>query len=103
MARLFFVPDQRGIDEALNSPEMAALLTSLAELARAAAHARGANRRGGEIVVSPATPEGGSLSASFGSTSSFWHLEEFGSANNPPYRTLTNAALAAGLRFEAAR
>lgn len=34
------------------------------------------------------------------SDSPFWHLFEFGSINNPPYRPLTNAVRDAGLKFE---
>lgn len=29
----------------------------------------------------------------------FWHLEEFGSVNNPPHRTFARAAVAAGLEY----
>lgn len=32
--------------------------------------------------------------------SSFWHLFEYGSVNNPPYRPLTRAVIDAGLKFE---
>lgn len=30
---------------------------------------------------------------------SFWHLVEFGSMNNPPYRPLTRGVRATGMRF----
>lgn len=33
------------------------------------------------------------------STDPFWHLIEFGSVNNPPYRTLSKAVTSAGLKF----
>ncbi len=47
---------------------------------------------GGSIVNGVAT-------AYFGSTSSIWHIIEFGSVNNPPYRPMTQAAERIGLRF----
>lgn len=80
----------------VEGPGTAALLTKYAE--QGAAHVRRTQRlsnRKGDIVVSAATPQ--RMRATFGSTSSFWHLEEFGSANNPPYRTLTNAANTLGI------
>ena len=40
------------------------------------------------------------FAGAYGSSSSFWHLVEYGSINNHPYRVLQKAARAAGLRFE---
>jgi hypothetical protein len=97
-----FVPNEPGIDEVMRGPEMAEHLTMAAQAGRAAVQPRGANRKG-DIVAEPARTRDGVMSARFGSTSSFWHLEEFGSINNRPYRTLTTAALTLGLRFEASR
>lgn len=95
------VIDKGELDRMLRGAEMAAHLTKVAE--RGAGMARNSQRgadRKGEIVSSTARDEGGTLRATFGSTSSFYHLEEFGSRNNPPYRTLTNAANALGLHVE---
>lgn len=36
----------------------------------------------------------------YGSTSSTWHLIEYGSIHNPAYRPLSSAAETVGLRFE---
>jgi Bacteriophage HK97-gp10, putative tail-component len=36
-------------------------------------------------------------------TDPFWHLIEFGSAHNPPYRPLTRAVVELGLEFKDAR
>ena len=84
--------DQRALEAVLRGPEVAAMLTKLAKRGGDIAEStqRLSNRKG-DITVTPARKEGDSLRATFGSTSSFWHLEEFGSSNNPPYRTLTNA------------
>lgn len=41
----------------------------------------------------------GVAAAIFGSSSPIWHLMEFGSANNPPFRPLTSAVERAGLTF----
>ena len=50
----------------------------------------------GEAVVDPTT---GAATGILGSTSSTWHLVEFGSVNNPAYRSMTHGAEAAGLTF----
>jgi hypothetical protein len=39
----------------------------------------------------------------YGSDGSDWHLVEYGSVNNHPYRVLERAAREAGLDFEATR
>ena len=36
----------------------------------------------------------------FGTRSSIWHIIEFGSVNNPPYRPMTKAVDRVGLKFE---
>lgn len=46
-----------------------------------------------------ATLVDGRWQAAFGSTSSVWHLVEFGTATNPPYRVLTQAAESIGVGF----
>lgn len=88
-----------GIRAVLTGPQVAAHVSMVAARGAGLVKARGANRKG-SIVSTPARNEGGTLRATFGSTSSFWHLEEFGSVNNGPYRSLTNAANRLGLRME---
>lgn len=53
------------------------------------------------LGYTPGEPTSEGAKASFGSLDSAWHLVEFGSANNAPYRVLTRAALALGLDFRA--
>lgn len=91
--------NQAGINAVLTSSQVAAHVTMVAARGAGLVKARGANRKG-EIVSTPARRRGATLQATFGSTSSFWHLEEFGSVNNGPYRSLTNAANSLGLRLE---
>ena len=46
------------------------------------------------------TPDGEPAQGEVGYASAIWHIIEFGSVKNPPYRPLTAAAESAGLRFE---
>lgn len=95
-------------EELARSPEMRGFVSDLAQsvLERARGLApvgmpRGAYKR--SLVATPATETSDGVTASVGSTSSFWHLVEFGSVNNRPYRVLETAARQSGLRFEEGR
>lgn len=96
--------DREGIAAALSAAEPVAALRRRAQATVTEAKATGP--RGahlgrhevdriavGDVTITPTGPQQAILW-----DSSFWHLIEFGSANNPPYRVLTRAAQNQGLR-----
>lgn len=50
-----------------------------------------------KVVTSPARVVDDKAVGYIGSNSSIWHILEFGSVNNPPYRPLTRAVESVGL------
>lgn len=99
---MFVNPD--GLHELLTGPGAAKHLTdtakALADEAERLTPVGSSNRHAAETLTSTgAEIENGELVARAGSTYPFWHLIEFGSVNNPPYRPLTRAAENLGLDF----
>lgn len=103
-----FVLDPKGIIELLSSPQA---------VSHAAARARGIqqewqrndprNNPGGheppEISVGAAQRDSHGAMVPVFTDDPIWHIIEYGSANNPPYRPATKAAQNAGVRFEGGR
>lgn len=100
-----FELDPRGILELLNDAPARAYVTELAAQGAAATEqaapfGRSAPHYRDTIGSTPgeSTPDG--ARATFYSGSSVWHIVEYGSVNNPPYRPLTRGALAIGVDFK---
>lgn len=102
-----FTPDPKGIADFLSEKwaldhvdRVDKALVSLA--ARAAPF--GVDQRRGHIrnrfEIEPARPTSHGAEGAAGNTDRLYHLIEFGSANNQPYRPLTRAALELGLDLE---
>lgn len=98
-----FIPNPDAADELCSSDEAMAYVDALAK--EAANLTRefmpvndGSNRDA--VVQGGTTVEGDSATSYYGSKSPVWHLVEFGSVNNPPYRPFRRAAEALGLRWE---
>ena len=86
----------------LNQREMVSVLVKAAHACADAAKTTTPNVSGehvAAIVTEPRETVDGIPEVPFGSSSSTWHLREFGSVNNPPYRPLTRAVEAVGLEF----
>lgn len=101
--RILYAADDDAVEKIVNGEDA---LNAALELAyRAASIAREINPSATDAaLIDHGGPidDDGVVSAWFGSSSSIWHIIEFGSVNNPPYRPLTSAAEAIGLRFDPA-
>lgn len=100
-----FELDQRGILELLNDGPAVAYVTELAAQGAAAAEqaapvGRYAPHYRDTIGSTPGEATSDGAKATFYSSSSVWHIVEYGSVNNPPYRPLTRGALAIGVDFK---
>lgn len=96
-------PNPKGVDELLSSAQAASVIADLAamvgqQVERAWPKATG---RGARSVVTGSGEEDGRAVGYVGSTSPFWHLVEYGSTNNAPYRPFARGVQAAGLDYEA--
>lgn len=104
MAVKSWTVDKKGVEAVGRDPNVGQYLRRQAEqglaMAQSLAPVRTGAYRDSLVLVEPFTDEAGRLVAGFGSTSSVWHLVEFGTANNGPYRVLSNAAMAVGGRLE---
>lgn len=58
-------------------------------------------RSSSQIAAYPAEVRDGVACASFGSSSPIWHILEFGSVHNQPFRALTQAAQRVCEKYEA--
>ena len=103
--KVLFVPNPETLEEISTLPGAADAVKSAASAASKVAAGispTGRTKRyaSSHIVGEPAIGDDGVLACGYGSTDFAAHLVEFGSVNNPPYRTLTRAAEAVGLTFE---
>lgn len=99
-----FEPNPAGLDELLHGSEAGAHLTTVAraykdEVERIAPQGHGSTHFGDTIEIGEATDDHGESMVTVETSDPFWHLIEFGSANNPPYRPFTAAAENVGLEF----
>lgn len=53
-----------------------------------------------DLITEDPRIEDGVAKCGYGSKSPSWHIMEFGSVHNPPFRPLTRAAQELGLRFD---
>lgn len=100
-----FIPNPNGIDDLGRSPGIARLVDSASErvLEAARADSQADNEYRRKLDRSPAEPTSNGMTGRVYTSSSLWHLFEFGSIHNPPYRILSRAVTAAGLKFRDGR
>jgi hypothetical protein len=79
------------------------LVQKAAQSAKSSAPSGPTGRYRSSIRSVPSRMTGDGFAGAFGSDDFAWHLVEFGSAHNHPYRVLERAARTAGLRFEDSR
>lgn len=94
-----FESNEAGIDELLHKPEAVAFLEQVAhvyaaEVERVAPEGAGSVKFRDTIDVHTQDDE-----VTVTTSDSVWHLIEYGSVNNPPYRPFTAAAQNVGLDF----
>ncbi len=97
-----FVPNPQMIVEVDTSAELGRTVGKTAD--RVAQRARAlAPRRTGTFARSirslPSSLRGRQWVGRVVTSDPFWHLEEFGSVNNPPHRTFARATVAVGLDY----
>ena len=100
-----FIPNPLFEQEMEQAPESIEALTAAAEGVRDEASRlmpRGSDDRRGRTADKFYVDSSGETVFVSNADRSFYHLSEFGSANNPPYAPLRPAVRAAGLRFEEA-
>lgn len=97
----YYIADPDAADDIVTG-ELAvnAAIEVAAHAAEAAKAANPSARVAAETVFGGPIDDDGIPAGYFGSTSSIWHIIEYGSINNPPYRPLTSGAERVGLRFE---
>jgi hypothetical protein len=101
-----FTPNAGAGRELLSTPEaMAAVKADADTVAQRAADIMAGIGEGteaayyyaGDPYIDPAT---GTARCDAGSTSSIWHIIEYGSVNNPAYRPLTTAVESLGIEYD---
>lgn len=98
-----WIPSKDGIDELLSSPEAVGALGEIAALAgsqveRATPVRTGRSQRS---IVTGSRVEDGRAVGYVGTTSSTWHLREYGASGRPASRPFARGMQAAGLDYEA--
>ena len=103
-----YIPNPGALEDLLSSDEAVQAVVDAAEAGKARAQEIQKDRTGahddrifaGGVEIA-ATEQGGPKVAicHFGSFAGTWHLMEYGSAHNPPFRPLTQAAEQVGLDF----
>lgn len=106
MGRFRFTQDRAGIARLMRGREIGHHVDRAAQAAADAARAHapvgpglGSGSYEDSIRAEPARLGPDGWSAELVSDDPFWHLIEFGSVNNPPYRPLTRGTQDAGLDF----
>lgn len=96
-----FTLNHAGVKRIAEGPGVVAMVNRNADrvLAQAKGNSAVDDEYRASLSVQPATV-GSDEPAKVQSSSPFWHLFEFGSIKNPPYRPLTRAVIDAGLKFE---
>lgn len=101
-SRFTFKLNDAGVRKVATSPEVAAFVNKVArqvlDNAKATPGVPWWYLR--SLGMSPAMPGAAKIAATVYSNESRWHIFEFGSVFNGPYRPLTRAVTATGLRFE---
>lgn len=96
-----FVPNPNFARQLLRAPEAGQVLETVAAIAQNAIKSASPSRRYTRTVLAPTLVLGpNGQTARIATTSSIWHILEYGSVNNPPYRPLAGGVQAAGLTFE---
>jgi hypothetical protein len=88
--------------EMLRAPEAVAATQAAAEACVQAAKQTNPERTGrssSQIATFQTTEIDGAAATYFGSSSPIWHILEFGSVKNPPFRALTTACERVGIEF----
>ena len=99
--RASFRLENDAAEELLTSQEARSFVAEVAaDAAEVAAQLTPSSDDKDKVVAGGYPDVDGAAAAAFGSRSSIWHILEFGSVNNPPYRPLTRAAERVGLRFK---
>jgi hypothetical protein len=90
--------DDKGLAELGRDPALADLLRQAGQRGYEAAYSLAPVRTGTYRdtlqALEPAPNDDGVLQGGFGSDSPIWHIVEYGSAHNQPYRVLSNAYMA---------
>lgn len=93
--------DHDAAERLCTTPEMEAFVVGKAfEVARHARDLTPGEDEREAIVAGGYSEEGGAATSAVASRSPIWHIIEFGSQNNRPYRPLTSAVERAGLRYD---
>lgn len=108
MSKVRFTLDHAGLERLLSSNEAEAALGRVAEDVRREWERGDPRQKSGghqppKIEVGPPGRDDGVAVVPVFTNDSIWHLVEFGSANNAPYRPATRAAHAAGLELKDSR
>lgn len=103
-----FTLDEEGLERLLSSSQAEAFLTNVAqEVEREWERLDPRTKPGGheppDIEVGHPERDGGVAVVPVFTTDPLWHIIEFGSVNNPPYRPATKAAQNAGLELKDTR
>lgn len=103
-----FTLNDEGLERLLSSSEAEQFLTSVAhEVEREWKRLDPRSKPGGheppEIQVGPPERDRGVAVVPVFTTDGIWHIIEYGSINNPPYRPATKAAQNAGLELKDSR
>lgn len=96
-----FVPNPNFARQVLRDPEAGKVLETVAVIAQNAIKTASPTHKFTRTVRTPTLvlgPDG--QTARIVTTSSIWHILEYGSVNNPPYRPLAAGVQAAGLTYE---
>jgi hypothetical protein len=97
-----FELNPEAIKELLSSPEAVAALGTATKVVEQNVRKAAPRRTGAyqDSITSGVRMEDGMPVGFVGSTSPFWHLVEFGSVNNQPYRPLARGAEASSLDYQ---
>lgn len=99
MATASFLPNPAGLAEILNGPGAKGFLREAAEAGAAAVRAANPSADEREQIRVGVSSDGDPAVVT---DSSFWHLFEYGSVNNPPYRPFARGLSSVrGIRYEA--
>lgn len=97
-----FTVDPAGVRALLSGPPAVSHLTDRAHAIQTEAERIAPGGFGGykaSLSVGPAVTRDGVAAVEVRSSSSFWHLVEYGSVNNVPHRVMERAVRASGLDY----
>lgn len=97
-----FAPNPGAVAEILNGPAAGEAIETVAAIAQQAIKSASPSRTYTPTILAPEPVRAAlGMSARIATTSSIWHILEYGSAKNPPYRVFANGVQRAGLDYEA--